>query len=82
MAPTLPTTCGSLPPEGAAAPADWLSQIRSPGLNEMRPPRSFASCNSLPPEGAYFPWGGPAGNHLAPTLPTARGSLPPEGACP
>ncbi len=33
MAPTLPTSCGSLPPEGAAAPAVWRSQSRGPGLN-------------------------------------------------
>ncbi len=33
-APTLPTACGSLPPEGAAAPAVWQSQSRGPGLNE------------------------------------------------
>jgi [glutamine synthetase] adenylyltransferase / [glutamine synthetase]-adenylyl-L-tyrosine phosphorylase len=32
MAPTLPTSCGSLPPEGAAAPAVWQSQSRGPGL--------------------------------------------------
>ena len=32
MAPTLATACASLPPEGAAAPADWQSQIRGPGL--------------------------------------------------
>ncbi len=32
MAPTLPTACGSLPPEGAAAPAAWQSQFRGPGL--------------------------------------------------
>jgi nitrogen regulatory protein P-II 1 len=25
------TACSSLPPEGAAAPADWQSQIRGPG---------------------------------------------------
>ncbi len=30
VAPTLPTSCGSLPPEGTAAPADWRSQIRGP----------------------------------------------------
>ena len=29
--PTLPTACGSLPPEGAAAPAAWQSQFRGPG---------------------------------------------------
>ena len=35
MAPTFPTACGSLPPEGAAAPADWQSQIRGPGLKDF-----------------------------------------------
>jgi xanthine dehydrogenase small subunit len=34
IAPTLVTACTSLPPEGAAAPADWQSQIRGPGLTE------------------------------------------------
>ena len=33
-APTLPTACGSLPPEGAAAPAVWQSQSRGPGWIE------------------------------------------------
>ncbi len=28
------TACSSLPPEGAAAPADWRSQIRGPCLTE------------------------------------------------
>ena len=32
IAPTLPATRGSLPPEGAAAPAVWQSQSRGPGL--------------------------------------------------
>jgi hypothetical protein len=50
MAPTLFTACNALPPEGAAAPADWQSQIRGPCL-KRQPPRSFAVCNSLP-EGA------------------------------
>ena len=31
-APTLPTACGLLPPEGAAAPAVWQSQSRGPCL--------------------------------------------------
>ncbi len=31
-APTLPTACGSLPPEGGAAPAVWQSQSRGPCL--------------------------------------------------
>ena len=30
VAPTLPTSWGSLPPEGAAAPAAWQSQFRGP----------------------------------------------------
>ena len=34
MAPTLPTACGSLPPEGAAAPAARQSRFRGPGLDE------------------------------------------------
>ena len=33
-APTLVASRTALPPEGAAAPADWRSQIRGPGLNE------------------------------------------------
>ena len=32
LAPTLPTLCGSLPPEGAAAPAARQSRLRGPGL--------------------------------------------------
>ena len=32
MAPTLPTACGSLPPEGAAAPAARQSRFRGPDL--------------------------------------------------
>ncbi|MDI1237131.1 MAG: formate dehydrogenase accessory sulfurtransferase FdhD [Polaromonas sp.] len=38
LAPTLPTACGSLPPEGAAAPADWQSQIRGPGWSGSEVP--------------------------------------------
>ncbi|ABM35492.1 exodeoxyribonuclease III [Polaromonas naphthalenivorans] len=34
LAPTLPTACGSLPPEGAAAPAARQSRLRGPGLQE------------------------------------------------
>ena len=33
LTPTLPSASGSLPPEGAAAPAVWQSQSRGPGLN-------------------------------------------------
>ena len=39
-APTLPTACGSLPPEGAAG---------------IEPPRSLTACSFLPPEGAAPP---------------------------
>ena len=35
VAPTLPASRGSLPPEGAAAPAVWQSQSRGPCLNEQ-----------------------------------------------
>jgi FdhD protein len=39
MAPTLVASRTALPPEGAAAPADWQSQIRGPGWSgsEVRP---------------------------------------------
>ena len=35
MAPTLVASRTALPPEGAAAPADWQSQIRGPCLKGM-----------------------------------------------
>ena len=47
MAPTLPTACGPLPPEGAGAPAVWQSQSRGPGL-EGAASQSFASSDLLP----------------------------------
>ena len=37
QAPTLVASRTALPPEGAAAPADWQSQIRGPGLKESPP---------------------------------------------
>ena len=45
MTPTLVTSCTSLPPEGAAAPADWQSQIRGPGWSgsEVHTPAPSAS---------------------------------------
>ncbi len=49
MAPTLPTACGSLPPEGAAAPADWQSQIRGPGWSGSEVPT-----RSTEPSGLVF----------------------------
>ncbi|MGH8831508.1 MAG: bifunctional [glutamate--ammonia ligase]-adenylyl-L-tyrosine phosphorylase/[glutamate--ammonia-ligase] adenylyltransferase, partial [Polaromonas sp.] len=72
-APTLPTACGSLPPEGAGLA--W----GGPALAAIAPTLPTA-CGSLPPEGAGLAWGGPALAALAPTLPTTCGSLPPEGA--
>ena len=36
LPPRLLTACSALPPEGAAAPADWQSQIRGPCLKGMR----------------------------------------------
>jgi hypothetical protein len=65
VAPTLPTACGSLPPEGAVACSG-------------RPfaARSLAVCGVLPPEGAVACSGRPfAARSLA-----ACGVLPPEGA--
>ncbi len=86
-APTLPTACGSLPPEGAlrlrpgeagsAAPAGEYGG--GPALADLAPTLP-ASRGSLPPEGAGLAWGGPALAALAPTFPTAGESLPPEGA--
>ena len=71
IAPTLPTACGSLPPEGAVPPKGGLSAKLAPTLP--------TACGSLPPEGAVPPKGG-LSPKLAPTLPTACSSLPPEGA--
>ncbi len=45
MTPTLFTSCNTLPPEGAAAPAVWRSQSRGPGLD--RPSVSIYACGVL-----------------------------------
>ena len=37
MAPTLPTLCGSLPPEGAALPVAWQSQFHDGNLDGIAP---------------------------------------------
>jgi hypothetical protein len=71
VAPTLPASRGSLPPEGADSPWGGPAAGSAPTLP--------ASRGSLPPEGADSPWDGPAAGS-APTLPASRGSLPPEGA--
>jgi predicted N-acyltransferase len=60
MAPTLPTACGSLPPEGAHFPSGRPS-------GEALAPTLPAARGSLPPEGAHFPLGRPSGEALAPT---------------
>jgi hypothetical protein len=41
IAPTLVTSCTALPPEGAAAPAAWQSQIRGPCLKRRPYPLPF-----------------------------------------
>ena len=46
IAPTLPTSCGSLPPEGAVAPAARQSRFRGPCWLE-EPPRSLTASSSL-----------------------------------
>ena len=53
VAPTLPTSCGSLPPEGVAAPAVWQSQSRGSRSNE-EPLASLGQGALVPPvvEGA------------------------------
>ena len=56
LAPTLPTACGSLPPEGAAAPAARQSRFRGPGSpGEDAPAPALLPKVSLPPEGAAPP---------------------------
>jgi len=57
VAPTLPTSCGSLPPEGA------LFSLGRPG-GETVAPTLPTSCGSLPPEGALFSLGRPGGKLL------------------
>ena len=43
VAPTLPTSCGSLPPEGAAAPAARRSRFRGPCLRHTASLHAFIS---------------------------------------
>ena len=49
------TACSSLPPEGAAAPADWQSQIRGPCLPEVptHSTNSGSSPSGSPPASGY-----------------------------
>ena len=73
VAPTLPASHGSLPPEGV------LAALGRPGGGSEAPTLP-ASHGSLPPEGALAALGRPGGGSEAPTLPASHGSLPPEGA--
>ena len=75
ITPTLPTSCGSLPPEGAAAPADWQSQIRGPDLKGDAPTLP-TSCGSLPPKGALRLQPGEAGS----AAPAGGEGVPPRAA--
>jgi len=66
-APTLPTACGSLPSEGAAAPAARRSRFRGPCLGRFSvdtamTPTLPTSCGSLPPGGALRLRPGEAGS--------------------
>ncbi|CAM3542183.1 hypothetical protein POHY109586_13035 [Polaromonas hydrogenivorans] len=47
MAPTLPTSCGSLPPEGAAPPAARQSRFRGRNLERLETPTLPAALGSL-----------------------------------
>ncbi|MDH6183308.1 bifunctional [glutamate--ammonia ligase]-adenylyl-L-tyrosine phosphorylase/[glutamate--ammonia-ligase] adenylyltransferase [Polaromonas sp. CG_23.6] len=82
--PHAPPLCGSLPPEGATAPAAWQSQFRSPGL-QGDDPHAPPLCGSLPPEGAAAPaaWQSQfRGSGLQgddPTPPTVCGWVAPAG---
>ena len=52
MAPTLPASRGSLPPEGAAPPAAWQSQFRAGNLQGDGADTLVASSDALPPQQA------------------------------
>ncbi len=68
-APTLPTSCGSLPPEGAGLA--W----GGPALAASAPTLP-TSCGSLPPEGAELRLGRPDASFVAPTLAGSPAALP------
>ncbi|MDB5929847.1 MAG: exodeoxyribonuclease Xth [Polaromonas sp.] len=91
-APTLPTSCGSLPPEGVAAPAARQSRFRGPGWQGMADALCIAphsalltSRGSLPPKGAGPPaarlsrFRGRCLKRRASALPASRSSLPLAG---
>ena len=68
MAPTLPTACGSLPPEGVAAPAARQSRFRGPCWWGEDAATLVALRTALPFDWADSPWGGTALRTLAFTL--------------
>ena len=72
MAPTLVASRTTLPPEGAAAPADWQSQIRGPGWSGSEVSTLPAACGSLPLRPDEAGSAAPAGEDDAPT-PVASG---------
>ena len=68
VAPTLPAARGSLPPEGAAAPAARRSRFRGPGWYGVRSAVGSAPVSTVPSKGAFAPWGGPAAGLSPPRL--------------
>ncbi|MBC7599671.1 MAG: formate dehydrogenase accessory sulfurtransferase FdhD [Polaromonas sp.] len=80
MAPTLPTACGSLPPEGALRLRPGEAGSAAPAGGDDAPTLP-TSCGSLPPEGAAAPadWqsqiGGPgwSGSEVPPLAPRDSG---------
>ena len=91
-APTLPTSCGSLPPEGAlrlrTGKAGSAAPAGAGGDGEVAPALADEGAAFSEPELLLLPLGEggdeglpePACREVAPTLPTPYGSLPPEGA--
>jgi N-acetylmuramate 1-kinase len=73
---TLQKTFDEIVKRNLAAPSVYVHRDFMP--RNLMIPHAPPLRGSLPP-GADSPWGGPAAN-LAPTLPAARGSLPPKGA--
>ena len=55
IAPTLPTSCGSLPPEGALRLRPGKAESAAPADVEAMPPRLSLRLLRCPPEGAATP---------------------------
>ncbi|MDB5743417.1 MAG: lipoprotein releasing system, ATP-binding protein [Polaromonas sp.] len=71
IAPTLPTSCGSLPPEGAVPSADWPSQIRDGNL-DGRGQELLSPPEGLKDAAPTLPSGGSAPESLLPRLEEGR----------